>query len=410
MQDRRRFLRCSTGIVLGAMAGAAAVASLVKRQPTPQKKEASQARSVRLFLCGDVMLGRGIDQILPHPSDPALHETYVRDARDYLELARRRGVEIPVPASFDYVWGDALDALVAHKPQLRIVNLETSITRSDEAWAKGIHYRMHPRNAPSLAAAGIDCCVLANNHVLDWGRDGLLETLRTLRRLRIATAGAGADQAAARAPAALELRDNARVLVFGAATGDSGVPESWAAEASRPGVWRLPDLSNKSVSSIAAEIARHRQAGDRVVFSLHWGDNWGYELEPGQRAFAHALIDEAGVDLVHGHSSHHPRALEVHSGHLILYGCGDFLNDYEGITGYEAFRAELGLMYFPEIDDATGKLRALELVPTRVQRFRVNRAIGDDRRWLLARLEREYARFGCRAAPAAAGNFSVACT
>lgn len=408
MQDRRRFLRCSTGIVLGAMAGAAAVASLVGRQSKPGK-EASQARSVRLFLCGDVMLGRGIDQILPHPSDPVLHEAYVRDARDYLALARRRGAEIPVPASFDYVWGDALKAFVARKPQLRIINLETSITRSDQAWPKGIHYRMHPRNAPSLAAAGIDCCVLANNHVLDWGREGLLETLRTLRRLRIATAGAGADQAAARAPAVLPLGGGARVLVFAAATDDSGVPGAWSAESGRPGVWRLPDLSDKTVSSIAAEIARHRHTDDRVVFSLHWGDNWGYELEPGQRAFAHALIDEAGVDLVHGHSSHHPRTLEVHHGHLILYGCGDFLNDYEGITGHESYRAELGLMYFPVIDDVSGKLRELELVPTRVQRFRVNRASDDDRRWLLARLERDYARFGCHAIAGEGGDFSVAC-
>lgn len=409
MQDRRRFLRCSTGIVLGAMAGAMAVARQAERRTKPKNEASPEARSVRLFLCGDVMLGRGIDQILPHPSDPVLHETYVRDARDYLELARRRGAEIPVPTSFDYVWGDALAVLAAHKPQLRIVNLETSITRSDQAWAKGIHYRMHPRNAPCLVAADIDCCVLANNHVLDWGREGLLETLRTLRRLRIATAGAGADQGEARAPAVLPLRDNARVLVFAAATDDSGVPESWSAATGRPGVWRLHDLSDKTVSSIAAEIARHRQTGDRVVFSLHWGDNWGYELAPGQHAFAHALIDDAGVDLVHGHSSHHPRTLEVHHGHLILYGCGDFLNDYEGITGYESYRAELGLMYFPEIDGTSGKLRELELVPTRVLRFRVNRASDDDQRWLLARLEREYARFGCRATSSGEGDYSVVC-
>src|SRR5688572_1807774 len=143
MQDRRRFLRCSTGIVLGAMAAATAVASLAERQSKPGKG-APPPKSVRLFLCGDVMLGRGIDQILPHPSDPVLHETYVRDARDYLELARRRGAEIPVPASFGYVWGDALEAFVAHRPHLRIINLETSITGNDRPWPKGIHYRMQP--------------------------------------------------------------------------------------------------------------------------------------------------------------------------------------------------------------------------------------------------------------------------
>jgi poly-gamma-glutamate synthesis protein (capsule biosynthesis protein) len=236
----------------------------------------------------------------------------------------------------------------------------------------------------------------------------LLETLRTLRRLGIATAGAGADRGAARAPALLPLRDGTRVLVFAAATDDSGVPASWSAETSRPGVWRLPDLSDKTVSSIAAGIAHHRQAGDRVVFSLHWGGNWGYDLAPGQRAFAPALIDEAGVDLVHGHSSHHPRTLEVHHGHLILYGCGDFLNDYEGISGYETYRSELGLMYFPVLDATSGALRELDLVPTRIQNFRVNRATSDDRGWLFERMQREYGRFGCRLTSEKHGEFSMA--
>ncbi len=406
MQDRRRFLRCSTGIVLGAMAGTSAVGSLVATAPRPAQSP-SGARDVRLFLCGDVMLGRGIDQILPHPSVPVLHEAFVRDARDYLELAERRGADIPWPVAFDYVWGDALGELATHRPQLRIVNLETSVTRSDRPWPKGIHYRLHPQNAPCLAAAGIDCCVLANNHVLDWGREGLVDTLQTLRRLSIATAGAGVDQAAARAPAILPLGDGARVLVFAAATDDAGVPAAWSAEADRPGVWRLPDLSARTVSLIAAEVKHHRRAGDRVVFSLHWGDNWGYAIARGHRAFAHALVDEAGVDLVHGHSSHHPRTIEVHHGRLILYGCGDFINDYEGIEGYEGFHAELGLMYFPTLNAATGVLRRLDLVPTRIHRFRVNRASGEDRRWLLAMLEREYRRFGCRVALDGDGELTV---
>ncbi len=410
MQDRRCFLRCSGGIVLGAMAGMAGASMLAAASPgaVSEPRPAAGARQpIRLFLCGDVMLGRGIDQILPYPSDPALHEAFVRDARDYLELALRTGAEIPVPAQFDYVWGDALEVLASRRPQLRIINLETSITRSDRPWPKGIQYRMHPRNAPCLTAARIDCCVLANNHVLDWSREGLLETLRTLRRLRIATAGAGADGESARAPAELPLGDGARLLVFAAATGDSGVPDAWAADDRRPGIWRLSDLSDATVSSIAAEVARHRQPLDRVVMSLHWGDNWGYDLAPGQRTFAPALIDQAGVDLVHGHSSHHPRTLEVHNGRLVLYGCGDFLNDYEGIRGHEAFRGELGAMYFPQLDATSGALLGIELVPTRVQRFRINRVGDEDRRWLLAMLQREYGRFGARVSPLPGGGFAV---
>src|SRR5207249_4560068 len=125
------------------------------------------ASAITICFCGDVMTGRGIDQILAHPSDPVLHESYVRDARDYVELAARTSGAIPLPVSLDYIWGDALRPL--RQADVRIVNLETSITRNDEYWlGKEIHYRMHPQNVGCLTAVPIDCCCLANNHVLDW--------------------------------------------------------------------------------------------------------------------------------------------------------------------------------------------------------------------------------------------------
>ena len=350
---------------------------------------------VTLFLCGDVMLGRGIDQILGRPSDPVLHEEVVRDARRYLELAEAANGRIPRNVADTYVWGEALAQWQRRRPDARIINLETSITRHDQPWPKGINYRMHPGNIGVLAAARVDCCVLANNHVLDWEREGLVETLAALRAARISVTGAGSRLSAARAPAVLPLANRGRVLVFAAATGDAGVPDSWAATGERSGVHRLPDLSGDTVASIAADIRHHRRTGDIVVFSVHWGGNWGYAIASTQRAFAHALIDEAGVDLVHGHSSHHAKAIEVHHEHLILYGCGDFLNDYEGIEGHQEFRSELGLMYFPQLDATNGRLRELTLVPIRIRHFRVNPVQDDDRQWLLEMLRRECRRMGC---------------
>lgn len=363
--------------------------------------------SVLLFLCGDVMLGRGIDQILPHPSPPVLYESYVRDARRYLELAERATGAIPRPVAFDYVWGDALEELATRRPDARIVNLETSITRSDEPWPKGINYRLHPDNAPCLTAAGIDCCVLANNHVLDWGSAGLIETIETLRRSGLRTAGAGADREQAQAPAILPLSDGTRVLVFAGATIDSGVLAAWSACAARPGVAHLPDLSSRTVAQIARRVRSHRREGDRVIFSIHWGDNWGYAVPERHRAFAHGLIREAEVDVIHGHSSHHVKAVEVFDDRLILYGCGDFLNDYEGIEGLEEFRGDLGLMYLPSIERATGRLRELRLVPTRIRRFRVERADGEDRHELFEILRREYARFDCGVEACDDGSFAL---
>ena len=350
-----------------------------------------------LFLCGDVMTGRGIDQVLPHPSDPRLHERYVRSAREYVELAERENGPLPKPLAWDYVWGDALEVLDRVRPDARIANLETAVTTSGAAWPdKGIHYRMHPDNVPCLAAARLDCCVLANNHVLDWGREGLAETLDALARAGIRTAGAGADAERAAAPAEIALPRGARVLVFAFATESSGVPPSWAAGPGRSGVNWLPDLSAPRVDAIAREVARHRRKGDLAVASIHWGGNWGYAIGRAEREFAHALVERAGIDVVHGHSSHHPKALEVHADRPILYGCGDFLNDYEGIAGYEEFQPDLCAMYFATLDDASGRLERLEVVPMRIRRFRVEHAPGPQARALAATLDRESRRLGTR--------------
>ena len=147
------------------------------------------------------MTGRGIDQILPAASPPQLFESYVRDARIYVTLAEKRNGLIPRNVDHRYVWGAALEILKEIRPAARIVNLETSITRSDDFWpGKGIHYRMHPENVGVLKAAAIDCCVVANNHTADLGFRGLGETLETLRRANIKPAGAGETAAEAAAP------------------------------------------------------------------------------------------------------------------------------------------------------------------------------------------------------------------
>ncbi len=236
---------------------------------------------MKIFLCGDVMTGRGIDQALPHPCSPVLHEGYVNSAIDYLRLAEQANGPVPRPADFAYVWGAGLDEWLSARPHAQIVNLETSITRSDAFEPKGINYRMSPENAPCLTAAGLDCCVLANNHVLDWGPAGLLDTLNALERLRIKTAGAGRNLAEAKAPAIVEIPDEGRLLVLALASETSGVPRHWAADAGRAGVNLLSSLSEATVGSIVEELAEIRRPRDVVVVSIHWGPNWGYQIADG---------------------------------------------------------------------------------------------------------------------------------
>lgn len=356
---------------------------------TDSAQNVGRAPRVRVFLAGDVMTGRGIDQILPYPGQPELHEPWVRDARSYVTLAERKNGPISRPVQFDYVWGEALQVWSEWKPDLRIVNLETSVTISDAFWpAKGIHYRMHPDNVPCLAAAGVDCCVLANNHVMDWGYEGLTETLTTLHDAGLATAGAGANLDDAARPARLTVGNMGDVLVFAFADLSSGVPEAWRAGAGTGGVNLLPNLSAKSAEKAVRAIRRSAVRSPLLVIaSIHWGGNWGYQILPEQRTFAQRLVDEAGVDIVHGHSSHHPIGMECYQGRTILYGCGDFLNDYEGIHGHEEFRAGLALMYFIDVSGDRGRAQQLEIVPMSVRQMRLLHAGAAESDWLAAKLD-----------------------
>src|SRR5437899_10430520 len=260
--------------------------------------------SIRLFLCGDAMTGRGIDQALPHPVSPVLYEPYVRDAREYVDLAEKANGPIRRPVTFDYIWGDVLQELERAEVNLRIINLETAITSAETPWrGKGIHYRMHPRNIGCLSAA-----------------------------------------------------------------------------------------------RIANQMREFQQPCDLLVASIHWGSNWGYDIPPQQIAFAHRLV-EGGVAIVHGHSSHHVKAIEVFKGRLILYGCGDFITDYEGISGYESFRGHLALMYLVDLDSRSGELLSVRLVPMQMRRFRLEQTSAADARWLCNLLEQLGESFGISAEP-----------
>ena len=281
------------------------------------------------------------------------------------------------------------------------------MTRSNDRVQKGINYRMSPENAACLGAAKIDCCTLANNHVLDWGRAGLRETLATLQKLNIKVAGAGRSERDAKAPAVLDLA-KARLLIFAFGSPSSGVPLDWAAAGDGPGVNPLPDLSEASAMRVVEQIDSFRSPSDLVFVSIHWGSNWGYHVPDEQVVFGHTLIDKAGVSIIHGHSSHHPRPIEIYRNRLILYGCGDFLNDYEGIRGYECYRDDLTLMYFVDLDPTGGSLQALRLVPLQIKNFRLSIPSQRDIEWIQGTLDRECRRFGTKVVLEPEGQLMVA--
>lgn len=369
---------------------------------------AEDEKSVTLFLCGDVMTGRGVDQVMPHPSDPAIHERYMKSARGYVKLATDAHGSIPEPVEPDYVWGDALDEFERFKPAVKLANLETAITQSDDDWqGKGVHYRMHPQNIGCLTVADIDVCTLANNHVLDWGYAGLSETIETLREAGIYYTGAGANLSEAQVPSIIEAASETRVVTFGLGFTNSGIPADWGAGSGKSGVNLFDDFSQFTLNRIREMVEGVKKEGDIIVASIHWGPNWGYEIPLAYRNFAHQLMDQAGIDLIHGHSSHHVKGIEVYNHRLVLYGCGDFINDYEGIQGYDQYRDDLGLMYFPRLLTGTGELVGMEMVPTRLRRFQVHKSAPEEAEWLLNVLNHEGERLGTRFDIAQAGRLRL---
>ncbi len=341
------------------------------------------------------MTGRGIDRILPHPSPPDLYERWVQHADDYVVLAERRHGAIPRPVRYDYVWGDALAELVRQRPHVRLINLETAITRSGPiSRHKGIHYRMHPDNLPCLTAAGstaacwptITCWTGARRAC--WTRWPRCDAAGLPQRGRGARRGGGGSvrrrsSCGGTARAGFRLRPAARAACQRLGRGPR-----------RPGVNCLGTCSARSAARMVADESLRADAGRLGSWCRCIGAATGATAFPRSTWLAaHRLVDEAGVDVVHGHSSHHPLAVEVHHGRLVIYGCGDLLNDYEGIRGYEAFRGDLTAMYFPVLDAATGELRELLMCPMQIRRLRLNRCHEADVRWMAARLTEQGRRF-----------------
>jgi poly-gamma-glutamate synthesis protein (capsule biosynthesis protein) len=208
--------------------------------------------------------------------------------------------------------------------------------------------------------------------------------------------GAGRALREALEPAVIPIpKTGGRVLVFAFGSPSSGIPYGWAAADDRPGVHLVTALTETAADELCRQVRHVRQPGDVAVVSVHWGSNWGYRIDADATHFAHRLID-GGVDLVHGHSSHHPRPLEVYHQKLILYGCGDLVDDYEGISGHQQYRSDLRLLYLPRLDPRSGDLVELCMALMQARRMRLHRAANHDARWLQRVLDKVSRRFGSR--------------
>lgn len=321
------------------------------------------------------MLGRIIDQLFPeHVHEPS-EANIARSFRRSNPKLENYGPTSP--------WGDAISCV--RQGVLNFVNLETSATTHATKWPnKVFNYRMHPANISALHAAKIHYAGLANNHTLDFDEPGLAETVKTVREAGLAFAGAGTTEAEAQRPAILTLPSPShpstphKVCIWSASDHPSDwqhIPTFHSIDYSAATKHRLRDLIH-STSPPDASLK---------IWSCHWGPNYAWQPAQEIRDLAHFLVDECDIDIVHGHSSHHVQGVETYRGKLIIYGCGDFVDDYALVEGY---RNDLSGVWRVIVGESGNErrlgVRRLEMFPTKIERFQARRLkVGEeDARWV----------------------------
>ncbi|WP_445153403.1 CapA family protein [Arthrobacter sp. Hor0625] len=268
----------------------------------------------------------------------------------------------------EYPWGDTLPVL--RRADLRIANLECVLADGGAPEpGKVFTFRSDLENMHALAAAGIDAVSLANNHVLDYGADAFREMLPALDAAGILHAGAGEDLAAAQRPAV--LRAGGTAVGFVAFTDNE---PDWDAAARSPGVHYVPVSRLGDRVERLLELVREASSGVQLlIVSAHWGGNWGSDVPPEHRSLARRLVD-AGADVVFGHSPHIVRGVEFYRGRPVIYGAGDFIDDY-AVDPVE--RNDRSFIFLLEADDGVPHL--LRLFPTVIAGFQARLARGDAR-------------------------------
>jgi poly-gamma-glutamate synthesis protein (capsule biosynthesis protein) len=294
---------------------------------------------MKIALTGDVMLGRLVNQY----------------------VIQNRSVRPPA------LWGDVLPIMLT--ADCRLINLECVISDKGEEWhptTKEFHFRASPRALDFLQVARIDGVTLANNHVLDYGADALVDCLKLLDQTGIKRTGAGATLEEACVPALFRLRD-ARVAVVALTDNEA----EWEATSTQPGVnyvgYEDRGLVEPYRSRVAQVLSSVRRQAELVIVSAHVGPNWGAPSRSMQ-ALAHEIID-MGADVYWGHSNHTPQGVELYKGKAILYSTGDFIDDYM-VDKDE--RNDLSFLFV--LEGEANRISRLRLYPTRIEDMSVRLA------------------------------------
>lgn len=273
-----------------------------------------------------------------------------------------------------YVWGNLLPFLKS--TDINLVNLETALTKSTHIVPKVFNFKAGPEKVSVLTEGFIDIVNIANNHILDFSKEGLFETIEVLDRAKIAHVGAGTNIESAKNPCIIEKK-GIKIGFLGCTDNEP----SWKATQTSPGT---NYVAVGDVEAIAPSIKALRGLVDILILSMHWGPNMRQRPTQQFKKFARALID-LGVDVIHGHSAHIFQGIEVYKNKLILYDTGDLLDDYAVDPILRNDRS----FFFVLTLDKKG-LIGLKMIPTLISRFQVNVSHEEDSLTLMEALCKEF--------------------
>lgn len=312
---------------------------------TGYKKQ--QPQTLSIAFAGDTMLGRLVN-----------------------ETINQRG--------HTYPWGDILPLL--QKAELRIINLETTFTKSKKMVPKVFNYKADPQNVQSLIDANVNLVTLANNHSKDFGNEGLIDTIKVLDHAHILYVGAGANLQQAQQPIILE-KNGIKIGIMGATDNEP----TWQATETTPGI---NYFSVENLTSLLDQIKQLKQRVDIVIVSLHWGPNMRQRPTQEYIDAAYQMVD-AGADIIHGHSAHIFQGIEIYKSKLIMYDTGDFVDDYRIDPELRNDQAIL----FQVIINKQGPTQVL-LTPLLINNMQVNVAQGDAKHRIMKKMSQLSAELG----------------
>ena len=342
---------------------------------------------MQILFAGDVMLGRLVNKVLAN-------------------------------AQFTYVWGDTID--IIKRADFSLINLECPVSSKGKEWNKTFkvfHFRANLDAIQVLNSASIDYVSLANNHILDYDIEALLDTLDILDKNNISHSGAGRNLKEAMKPAIIEKKlkpkpsnnhdsyynvdneevnnnDSKNTIRIGLISLTDNEPE-WEAKYDQAGINYIPTALDPDIYYYRLQnyIENAKKQSDLVIVSSHVGPHFRETPSMKYVNFAHKIID-LGADIYWGHSNHMPQGIELYkhndNNKIILYDCGDFIDDYAIDSNYRNDLSFIFLFHFlmdknhklSNNDSNNGNIllqnSMIELIPTKISNFMVNTIPVDD--------------------------------